>query len=29
MQEYIDWEIALIDQIAADDDVSFRMGPSG
>jgi rhodanese-related sulfurtransferase len=28
MQEYIDWEIALIDQIAADDDVSFRMGPN-
>jgi rhodanese-related sulfurtransferase len=27
MQEYIDWEVALIDQIAADDDVSFRMGP--
>ena len=27
MQEYIDWEIALIDQIAADDDVNFRMGP--
>lgn len=28
MQEYIDWEIALIDQIAADDDVSFKMGPA-
>lgn len=27
MQEYIDWEIALIDQVAADDDVSFRLGP--
>ena len=26
MQEYIDWEIALVDQIAADDDVNFRMG---
>lgn len=26
MQEYIDWEVALIDQIAADDDVTFRMG---
>ena len=28
MQEYIDWELALIDQIANDDDVSFKMGPS-
>jgi rhodanese-related sulfurtransferase len=28
MQEYIDWEIALIDQIAADDDVNFSMGPA-
>ncbi|MBS28633.1 MAG: thiosulfate sulfurtransferase [Alphaproteobacteria bacterium] len=28
MQEYIDWEIALIDQIAADDDVSFILGTS-
>ncbi len=28
MQEYIDWEIALIDQIAADGDVTFRMGPA-
>ncbi|MBN42040.1 MAG: thiosulfate sulfurtransferase [Alphaproteobacteria bacterium] len=27
MQQYIDWEIALIEQIAADDDVRFRMGP--
>lgn len=27
MQEYIDWEVALIDQIAADDDVQFKMGP--
>lgn len=27
MQEYIDWEIALIDQIAADSDVNFRLGP--
>ncbi|MDA0786348.1 MAG: rhodanese-like domain-containing protein [Proteobacteria bacterium] len=28
MQEYIDWEVALIDQIAADEDVQFKMGPS-
>ncbi len=28
MQEYIDWEVALIDQVAADDDVQFKMGPS-
>lgn len=27
MQEYIDWEIALIDQIANDPDVEFRLGP--
>ena len=27
MQEYIDWEIALVDQIAADPDVAFRLGP--
>lgn len=27
MQEYIDWEIALIDQIAQDADVTFRLGP--
>ena len=27
MQEYIDWEVALIEQIAADDDVAFRLGP--
>lgn len=26
MQEYIDWEIALIDQIAQDQDVSFCLG---
>jgi len=26
MQEYIDWEVALIEQIAADDDVQFRLG---
>ena len=28
MQEYIDWEVALIDQIAVDEDVQFKMGPS-
>ncbi|MEP4377426.1 MAG: rhodanese-like domain-containing protein [Alphaproteobacteria bacterium] len=28
MQEYIDWEVALIEQIAADDDVQFKMGPA-
>jgi len=28
MQEYIDWEVALIEQIAADDDVAFRLGPN-
>ena len=27
MQEYIDWEIALIEQIASDDDVQFRLRP--
>ncbi|MBO6783566.1 MAG: thiosulfate sulfurtransferase [Alphaproteobacteria bacterium] len=27
MQEYIDWEIALIDQISGDSDVLFRLGP--
>ncbi len=27
MQEYIDWEVALVDQIAADSDVAFRLGP--
>jgi len=27
MQEYIDWEIALVDQISRDSDVSFRLGP--
>ena len=27
MQEYIDWEIALINQIADDPDVEFRLGP--
>lgn len=26
MQQYIDWEVALIEQIAADDDVVFRLG---
>ena len=28
MQEYIDWEIGLIDQIANDPDVRFRLGPA-
>jgi len=28
MQEYIDWEIALVDQIARDPDVNFRLGPA-
>ncbi|MBT5570993.1 MAG: thiosulfate sulfurtransferase [Alphaproteobacteria bacterium] len=28
MQEYIDWEIALIDQIANDPDVQFHLGPT-
>jgi len=27
MQEYIDWEIALVDQIARDTDVRFQLGP--
>jgi len=26
MQEYIDWEVALIRQIGADPDVEFRLG---
>jgi rhodanese-related sulfurtransferase len=28
MREYIDWEIALIEQIAKDPDVRFRLGPA-
>lgn len=28
MQEYIDWEIALVDQISGDPDVNFRLGPN-
>ena len=27
MQEYIDWEIALVDQISRDPDVIFKLGP--
>jgi len=27
MQEYIDWEIALVDQISRDPDVNFKLGP--
>jgi hypothetical protein len=27
MQEYIDWEVALIEQIANDPDVRFSLGP--